>query len=217
MAAAHLASFEDVVIPHYTAAYKLAAWITRGSHEAEDLAQEACMKAYRGFSGFRGIDGRAWLLAIVRNTCLSWLRKTNSGLLRTFDEDLQSGVASPYAGPEQDLLNRWEARILCECLQELPPEYREVLLLREIEEMSYKQIAAATRLPLGTIMSRLSRARKRIAAGITAKRHRAASSPTADREMSVEPPPSKRSPRPPSPRPMSFRQAGSAASPALCR
>jgi RNA polymerase sigma-70 factor, ECF subfamily len=163
MAGAHLANFEETVIPHLNAAYNLARWITRDSYDAEDLAQESYIKAFRFFDGFRGVDGRGWLLAIVRNTCLTWLRKTKgSESAQMFDERIHSMAACLDTDAERKLLETIDAGLIQKWIAELPPEYREIVVMRELEEMSYKEIADATCLPIGTIMSRLSRARKRL-------------------------------------------------------
>jgi RNA polymerase sigma-70 factor (ECF subfamily) len=158
---AKLALFEQTMVPHLKAAYNLAMWLTRNSPDAEDLVQEAYIKALRYFDGFRGEDGRAWLLAIVRNTCLTWLRRTKSvEQTQPFDERLHGG--GEVADPEAMLLNEFHAGAVRDCIEALPLEYREAIILREIEEMSYKEIAEVTSIPTGTVMSRLARARKRL-------------------------------------------------------
>ena len=159
---ARVAQFEQVVLPHFDAAYNLARWLTRGGQDAEDLVQEALLRAFTFFDGFRGGDGKAWLLTIVRNTCYSWLRKSRGQeLLTEFDETLHSPT-SQAASPEAIQLRQAEARLLKEGMEKLPAEFREVLVLRELEGMSYKEIAEITGVALGTVMSRLSRARQRL-------------------------------------------------------
>jgi RNA polymerase sigma-70 factor (ECF subfamily) len=158
-----LARFEQAVLPHLPAAYNLARWLTRNDHDAEDVVQEAYLRAYRSFDRFRGgADGRAWLLAVVRNTCFTWLKQNRAHELATpFDEALHS----PETGagePERRLLQQASAELLREALGELPAEFREVLVLRELEGLSYKEIAAVADVPLGTVMSRLTRARARL-------------------------------------------------------
>jgi RNA polymerase sigma-70 factor (ECF subfamily) len=170
MAAAQLPNFEDTIVPHLNAAYNLARWITRNPHDAEDLAQESYLKAFRFFDGFQGVDARGWLLAIVRNTCLTWLRKeSGSGPVSTFDERIHSGGGGVRADAEHVLLARVDVNLVRQCIDELPREYREVLVMRELEEMSYKEIARAVRIPLGTIMSRLSRGRKQLEIRISSR------------------------------------------------
>jgi RNA polymerase sigma factor (sigma-70 family) len=158
---AKLARFEQTMVPHLKAAYNLAVWLTRNPQDAEDLVQEAYVKALRYFDGFRGEDGRAWLLAIVRNTCLTWLRRTKSvEQAEPFDERLHGGGED--ADPEAMLMSEFHAGSVRDCIEALPLEYREAIILREIEEMSYKEIAEVTSIPTGTVMSRLARARKRL-------------------------------------------------------
>ena len=154
--------FERIMVPHLRAAYNLAAWITRSPQDAEDLVQEAYIRALRHFDGFRGGDERAWLLAIVRNTCLTWLRRSKGREpVEQFDERLHSATGE-FADAEKNLLRDADAGSLRNCLESLPLEYREVIVLRELEEMSYKEIAEVTATPPGTVMSRLNRARKRL-------------------------------------------------------
>jgi RNA polymerase sigma-70 factor (ECF subfamily) len=162
MAGTKLAEFEQTIVPHLNAAYNLARWITRNQHDAEDLVQEAYLKAFRFFDGFQGGDGRAWLLAIVRNTCLTWLRKNKGGASNSvFDERLHSAPLES-ADAEEVLVKQVDLDSLRGCIELLPVEYREVLVMREIQELSYKEIAEIACVPVGTIMSRLSRGRKRL-------------------------------------------------------
>lgn len=157
-----LASFETAVLPHLDAAYNLARWLTRNDADAEDVVQEAYLRAFRFFGGFRGEDGRAWLLGIVRNTSYTWMQQNRSAQLNTpFDDELLE-VKSVDLNPEALLLQKADAQVLRQAVEELPLEFREVLVLRELDEMSYKQIAVVADLPLGTVMSRLARARKRL-------------------------------------------------------
>ena len=153
------ARFEAVVMPHLDSAYNLARWMTRNPSDAEDVAQEALLRAFRFFDGFRGEDGRVWLLTIVRNTYFTWIRRSapqqNSA---EFDEHLHTDLELSLT-PESDVLRRATVEQVRRAIESLPLEYREVVLMRELEEMSYKEIAAATESPLGTVMSRLSRAR----------------------------------------------------------
>jgi RNA polymerase sigma-70 factor (ECF subfamily) len=156
------AQFERAIIPHLDAAYNLARWLTRDDHDAEDVVQEACLRAYQFFGGFHGDDGRAWLLTIVRNTCYTWLERNRPRQPVTpFDEEKHSAT-DPSASPPS-LAVRSEDRLrLRQALEGLPPESREVLVLREFEGFSYKDIARIAGIPQGTVMSRLARARERL-------------------------------------------------------
>jgi RNA polymerase sigma-70 factor (ECF subfamily) len=158
------ASFEETILPHLNAAYNLARWLTRNGHDAEDLVQEACLRAFRSFDSFQGQDvqaGRAWLLTIVRNTCFTWLRKKGVQPAVEFDEQMHSG-ADPSPDAETVIVNQAALGSLQGCLEGLPPEFREVIVLRELEELSYKEISDIARVPVGTVMSRLARGRKRL-------------------------------------------------------
>jgi len=156
------ASFEKAVLPHLDAAYNLARWLTRNDADAEDVVQEAYMRAFKFFGGFHGEDGRAWLLGIVRNTSYTWMQRNRSPDLNLPLDDELHEVRSNDLNPEGLLLQKADAQMLRQAVEELPVEFREVLVLRELEEMSYKQIAVVADLPLGTVMSRLARARKRL-------------------------------------------------------
>ena len=157
-----LSSFEDAILPHLDAAYNLARWLTRNNSDADDAVQEAYLRAFRFFGSFNGGDGRAWLLAIVRNTCYTWLQHNRSPQLNVpLDDDLYE-IESNELNPEAQLLQSADTEMVRQALEELPLEFREVLVLRELEEMSYKEIASVTDLRLGTVMSRLARGRKRL-------------------------------------------------------
>ncbi len=162
------AQFERVVLPHLDAAYNLARWLTRNDHDAEDVMQEASVRAYRFFESFRGGNPKAWLLTIVRHTCYTWLEANRAGASMTaFDEQIHSPAChdSPgiggesYTAPETLLWQVTETRWLQRYLEELPLEYREVVILRELEGCSYKEIGEIAGIPLGTVMSRLARGR----------------------------------------------------------
>jgi RNA polymerase sigma-70 factor (ECF subfamily) len=159
--------FESTMVPHLDAAYNLARWLTRRADEADEVVQEAYLRAFRYFDSFTGGDGRVWLLAIVRNCCLSSYRRQKDNAV-LFDERLHS-TESSQSTPESALLKQATTRSLRDCIDALPLEYRETLIMRELEEFSYKQIADATSLPIGTVMSRLSRARKRLEACMAAR------------------------------------------------
>jgi len=152
-------SFEQAVLPHLDAAYNLARWLMRNDQDAQDVAQEAYLRAFRFFHGFRGGDARAWLLKIVRNTCYTWLH-ANRPLqdAAEFDENLFC-PDSCAPNPEEAMLQSDSSTLLRKALEKLPLNYREVLILRELEGMSYKEIADITGMPAGTVMSSLSRAR----------------------------------------------------------
>jgi RNA polymerase sigma-70 factor (ECF subfamily) len=154
--------FEQVVLPHLDAAYNLARWLIRSPADAEDVVQEACLRALRFFDGFRGGDSRAWLLKIVRNTCYSWLKKNRpTELSEEFDETVHSSeVLGENA--EAKLVSHANSEHVRKALETLPAGFREVLVLREIEELSYKEISDVTGVPMGTVMSSLSRARQRL-------------------------------------------------------
>src|SRR5260221_7339852 len=156
------ASFEKAVLPHLDAAYNLARWLTRNDADAQDVVQEAYLRAFKFFGGFHGENGRAWLLGIVCNTSYTWMQRNRSTELNVpLDDELPEAEANDLS-PEALLLQKADAELLRQALEELPLEFREVLVLRELEEMSYKQIALVADLPLGTVMSRLARARKRL-------------------------------------------------------
>ncbi len=150
------------MLPHLDAAYDLARWLLRHEQDAEDCVQEAYLLAFRAFGRFRGGDGRAWLLAIVRNACYSRLRRTRrEEPAVAFDEELHGAGGEP-AG-RADFWTRADVReALDGALARLPPEFREVLVLHELEGLAYKEIAAVAAIPLGTVMSRLARARARL-------------------------------------------------------
>jgi RNA polymerase sigma-70 factor, ECF subfamily len=151
--------FEQIVLPHLDAAYNLARWLTRNEHDADDVVQEACLRAFRFFGGFRGGDSRAWLLAIVRNACYDWLRRHRPAEAVTpFDEERHAAVEEGPT-PEDLLLERSDQLRLRQALEALPVAWREVLILRELEGLSYKEIADVAGIKVGTVMSRLARAR----------------------------------------------------------
>lgn len=153
--------FEQLVLPHVDAAVNLARWLLRNPHDAEDVAQEAVLRAYRFFSGYRGGDARAWLLQIVRNSCYTWLEKRMpSELVTEFNEELHQ-VSLP--NPETIALQASDRAKLNAALESLPVRAREVIVLRELEGCSYKEISEVTGIPMGTVMSTLSRAREKLA------------------------------------------------------
>jgi RNA polymerase sigma factor (sigma-70 family) len=159
--------FEKSVLPHMDAAYNLARWLTRNGQDAEDAVQEACLRAFRFFGGFRGGDARAWLLKIVRNTCYTQLQNNRpQELATTFDEEIHSEDDGSM-NPEMLLLRSADSQLLTRALEELPVNFREVLVLRELEGLSYREIAEVSNIPPGTVMSSLSRARERLRQSLT--------------------------------------------------
>jgi len=155
--------FEEQMLPHLDAAYNLARHLTRNEHDADDVVQEAYLRALRHFDSFRGQHPKAWLLAIVRHTTYSRRRRDQVSTITTeFNEELHSD-ALDEAGPERDLDRRETAARLEAALDGLPPQFREVLVLRELEDLPYEEIGRIVRAPIGTVMSRLSRARARLA------------------------------------------------------
>ncbi len=166
------ARFEQLVLPHVDAAFNLARWLLRGRTDAEDVAQEALLRACRFFRGFHGGDARAWLLQIVRNTCYTWLEKNRPmELSMEFDEELHLQTC---ATPETLAIASDDRKRLILALETLPPRFREVLVLRELEGCSYKEIAAITSIPIGTVMSSLSRARRQLYSALTNSGHKEA-------------------------------------------
>jgi RNA polymerase sigma-70 factor (ECF subfamily) len=160
--------FEQLVLPHLDAAFNLARWILRGRADAEDVAQEATLRALRFFRGFHGGDARSWLLQIVRNSCYTWLEKNRPMELAVeFDEEL---FAQTAVTPESLAIAGDNRERLTRALEDLPPRFREVFVLRELEGCSYKEIAAITAMPIGSVMSALARARQRLQRSLTQSR-----------------------------------------------
>ena len=153
-------NFVEDVVPHLDAAYNLARWITRNDQDAQDVVQEAYLRAFRFLGGFRGGNVRAWLLRIVRNTSYTWLHQ-NRPQQPTVEFDEEFFGPDPLAPtPEETLSRKDDRKLVRRALQELPASHREVLILRELEGMSYKEISEIMDMPAGTVMSRLSRARE---------------------------------------------------------
>ena len=155
-------NFEEAVMPHLDAAYNLARWLTRNDADAQDIVQEAYLRALRFFSGFRGDDARAWLLTIVRNTCYTWFRRNRSPELSCDFDEVALARESEGPDPEAVQVLKEQAQLVNDAIEKLPIEFREVVVLRELEELSYKEIAVVLGVPIGTVMSRLARARKRL-------------------------------------------------------
>src|SRR5580658_9062468 len=169
------ACFRSVVIPHLDAAYNLAHWLTGNRTDAEDVVQDASLRAFRAIRGFAGGSARAWLLSIVRNAAYSWLRTNRPASVVTVDdlEAVELAQASPgdpdAPTPEATLIAKIEAEELRTAIAALPPPFRETLVLRDIEGLDYREIADATDVPIGTVMSRLARARGRLITTIREK------------------------------------------------
>ena len=165
------ARFASVVLPHLADAYALARWLTGNRADAEDVVQEACLRAFRGIAGFAGVNARAWLLTIVRHAAYTWLGKNRSAALLVVD-DLESIAQQQATGPgpagegpqtpEAALIAKADARRLETAIAELPVPFRETLVLRDVRGLDYREIAEVTKVPIGTVMSRLARARRRL-------------------------------------------------------
>ena len=157
---ASMEQFERLVMPHLDAAHNLARWLTRDPADADDVTQEAILRALRFFDGFDGgEDARPWLLAIVRNSCLDWLRRNRPAAMIADGEAVLERLETGGDNPEQAALRQDEGRLVDRAVAALPLEFREVIVLREFEDLSYKEIAVITGIPMGTVMSRLARAR----------------------------------------------------------
>jgi len=155
-------AFEETVLPHLDAAFNYARWLTRNHAEAEDVVQDACVRAMRFFTSLRGDDARGWLFAIVRNTWYSRVARRASMTEVTPVDGAQDQTADNALDPEEQLLQQRDVARVRAALEQLPVDFREVIVLREIEGLSYKEIAAVVRIPIGTVMSRLARARERL-------------------------------------------------------
>jgi len=155
-------TFEELVVPHLDAAYNLARWLARNTQDAKDLVQEAYLSAFRFFGGFRGGNARSWLLEIVLNTCYICLNQNRAQHVSDpFDEQVHTDVAKSQ-NPETLLLRKADGRSPNQALEELPLVFRELLVLLELEGLSYKEIAEVLGVPIGTAMSRLARGRHRL-------------------------------------------------------
>jgi len=154
--------FEQTVLPHLDAAYNLARWLAGNDHDAQDVAQEASLRAFKFFGSFRGDNARAWLLTIVRNTFYNWLQKNRSPQMAGELDDEALMVEDVSVNAESINLRLADAETVQRTIAELPVEFREIVILREMEGFSYKEIADLSDLPIGTVMSRLARARKQL-------------------------------------------------------
>lgn len=172
-----LSTFERLALPHMDAAYNLAFWIVRNQTDAEDIVQESYLRAFRAFDGFAGPDFKPWLLAIVRNGAFRWLsNRRRSGNVISMDEafvgqageePIETQIASDEPTPEAQLLGKIDRDLVRAALDELPPIFREVLVLREIEGLAYREIAEVSGAPIGTVMSRLARGRRELRKTLT--------------------------------------------------
>jgi RNA polymerase sigma-70 factor, ECF subfamily len=173
------ARFERIVQPHLGDAYALARWITGDRADAEDVVQEACLRAFRAIGGYAGGNTRAWILTIVRNTAYTWLARNRSAVVTAVDdlvaiESANAGQAAASTGdrygsnPEAELIAKADAVRLEAAITALPPQFRDTLVLRDIQGLDYREIAAVTEVPVGTVMSRLARARQRLIEAIAA-------------------------------------------------
>ncbi len=158
--------FRETVLSHLDAAYNLARWLSRSDTDAEDIVQDACLRAFRSFDGFRGDSGRPWLLAIVRNACYDWLRQNRATGDEPYDDELHGGLDATDAAagvgtdPETQVERAELRRRIDDALAKLPVAYREVVVLRDVEDLSYREIADIAQVPIGTVMSRLARGRR---------------------------------------------------------
>ena len=159
-------SFEQDVLPHLNSAYNLARWLTRDDQNAQDIVQEAFLRAFKAYRGFRGGDARPWLMKIVRNVYYTSLQKKASHEFVDFEDDLLTDN-QPSSNAEQLLINESNGHLVRKALEMIPPRSREILVLREVESMSYKEISTIMEVPIGTVMSTLSRARARLRECVT--------------------------------------------------
>jgi RNA polymerase sigma factor (sigma-70 family) len=165
------ARFEHVVVPHLQDAYAMARWLAGSASDAEDIVQEACVRAYRGIAGFRGDNPRAWVMTIVRNTAFTWLKKHRDPALVSMEKFEEHGEGQSLevmdsATPEATLIERADAAQLESAIAGLPPLFRETLVLRELQGFNYRAIGEITGVPIGTVMSRLARARRQLMAAL---------------------------------------------------
>ncbi|SRR5512143_3857341 len=167
MAQRDVERFERIVLPHLDDAYTLARYLLRDEHDAQDVVQDAVLRALRYFDGYREGDARAWLLAIVRNCCLTWQRRHRGDrLVVPFADEAVVELVSDSRETDTLAIERSERAMLERAIATLPTEFREVIVLREVEGLSYKEISDVVGVPMGTVMSRLARARKRLASAL---------------------------------------------------
>lgn len=169
--------FEQSLLGWLDDAYNLARWLLRDDQDAQDAVQDGFMRAMRFASGFRGGDRRAWLLTIVRNVCYTQLSRRTAASSVVFDEEQHQGAAGPATDPQAAAFGRVDREALIGALEALPVEYREAIVMREMEGLSYKEIAGAAGVPIGTVMSRLARARERLRLALSGKAPEPAGNP----------------------------------------
>jgi RNA polymerase sigma factor (sigma-70 family) len=162
-------TFDEVFLPHMSEAYRLAQWLAGNASDADDIVQEAAIRAFRGIKSFGAVNARAWSLTIVRNTALTWLTKNRPRSVTYIDDlnaaeqqQLETGglQGTKIETPEEAVLLKADAAALQQALAQLPTQFREVIVLREVNQMNYRDIAEITNVPIGTVMSRLSRGRQ---------------------------------------------------------
>ena len=151
--------FEALVLPHLDSAYNLARWLTRDTQDAQDVVQDACVRALKYLGSLERSDARAWFLTIVRNAFYDWVGRNRPAEIVHDEDAVDAAVDAASSSPEQAAVRNAELRVLSDAVAALPVQYREVLILRELEELSYKEIASIADIPVGTVMSRLARAR----------------------------------------------------------
>jgi RNA polymerase sigma-70 factor (ECF subfamily) len=181
-------SFDEVVLPHLPAAHRLARWLTQNEHDAEDVVQEASLRAFRYFRTFTGGNGRAWFLRIVRNTCHGWRGTGNPAPPESFDEERHSSIR-PVSDPETLVLQGDDVMLIEQAMRNVPNRFRELLVLREVNGLSYRELADALDIPIGTVMSSLSRGRQAFRGALE---HQMKSSGAMDAGLRVSPPPGAR-------------------------
>jgi RNA polymerase sigma-70 factor (ECF subfamily) len=172
--------FDDVILPHLGAAHRLARWLMRNEHDAEDVVQEASLRAFRYFRTFAGGNGRAWFLRIVRNTACEWYGRGFKAPVDEFDEE-QHSSARPGFDPEALLLHTDDVTLIERAMTSLSTRFRELLVHRELEELSYQEVADVMGVPIGTVMSGLSRARQALRGALDNELNRSGTSPRANR------------------------------------
>jgi len=174
-------SFDEIVLPHLDVAYRLARWLLRNDHDAEDAVQEASLRAFRYFRTFSGGNGRAWFLKIVRNTCHGWRARNNGPETEAFDEERHVDTQST-PDPERLMFQSDDVALIEQALKNLPDRFRTLLVLREVEGLSYREVADAMDIPMGTVMSGLSRARQAFRVALIDVMERSGVSRTAHRQ-----------------------------------
>jgi RNA polymerase sigma factor (sigma-70 family) len=161
------AGIAQAILAHLDAAHNLAAWLIGNPHDAQDIVQEACLRAVRSSSSFRGGDSRSWLLAIVRNACFDWLRRDKRSPFQETSDNGPDPTTASEADPAKILERAEDVTRLQQAILQLPPGIRETIVLREMEGLSYKEIATVTGMPIGTVMSRLARGRRGLARSLS--------------------------------------------------